>query len=658
MTGVRKGVAGFCLFLFVLGAPRFGEAQPSQSPGVTGVIKCAVAAAPVDVRVEETAAALGDIILRCISGPEAADFPFTHVVTNFAIDLNVNVANNLITVPGGNERTTDAVLAFSAFGFFGTGSFDIYNPKASSTINGEVLFDSPANGPGFSCSPPGACDQPPAPIFPDPQLGEVFGPTTLRWNGVQIPVPGLIATFPGNPFPFAVPEVVTLRFTNIRGNAATFSGAPAFPPRQVLANISVAGPTNLVLDRTQVAVGNALTGLQVSQSDLMIGLQCNTGQVTKYVKLTEGFPSAFRTIGVPTFTPGQTQWESGYPVFSENDPGSMPLSGVNGGGVTQGTRFIIRFFNVPDGVEIMAPYRVSHDPDDGPPFEDEGGGGFCLDGATTETSPSLELRLVTGADPNGFGGSITSNDTTCTQGGDAGGASINVPNGFGAIVYEVFEADGFQVEMATIPFKFSWTPDLENNLPTPGVLQASASFAPLSNLTQAAPNGNPVPRFVDLSEGPQDLFGIQKCVTVLLFPWVTNQSGFDTGFAIANTSEDWLGTDPQVGSCTLHFHGETVGGGTLENDTQTSVPIPGGDVLLFTLSGGNTDYGIEGAPEFSGYVIAVCEFQFAHGFAFITDGFGGIPTLAQGYLALVVHTASTAGGGRTLGSAGMEFLGK
>jgi hypothetical protein len=45
---------------------------------------------------------------------------------------------------------------------------------------------------------------------------------------------------------------------------------------------------------------------------------------------------------------------------------------------------------------------------------------------------------------------------------------------------------------------------------------------------------------------------------------------------------------------------------------------------------------IAGAPEFQGYVIAVCEFQYGHGFAFITDGFGGIPALAQGYLALVI----------------------
>ena len=43
-------------------------------------------------------------------------------------------------------------------------------------------------------------------------------------------------------------------------------------------------------------------------------------------------------------------------------------------------------------------------------------------------------------------------------------------------------------------------------------------------------------------------------------------------------------------------------------------------------------------PEFQGYVIVICDFQYGHGYAFITDGFGSIPTLAQGYLALIITT--------------------
>ena len=47
------------------------------------------------------------------------------------------------------------------------------------------------------------------------------------------------------------------------------------------------------------------------------------------------------------------------------------------------------------------------------------------------------------------------------------------------------------------------------------------------------------------------------------------------------------------------------------------------------------------APNFQGYVIAVCQFQYAHGFAFISDV--GARNLAMGYLALVVDDRGQTG---------------
>jgi hypothetical protein len=41
------------------------------------------------------------------------------------------------------------------------------------------------------------------------------------------------------------------------------------------------------------------------------------------------------------------------------------------------------------------------------------------------------------------------------------------------------------------------------------------------------------------------------------------------------------------------------------------------------------------APGFTGYMMALCNFQYAHGFAFISDI--GARNLAMGYLALVVN---------------------
>ena len=104
---------------------------------------------------------------------------------------------------------------------------------------------------------------------------------------------------------------------------------------------------------------------------------------------------------------------------------------------------------------------------------------------------------------------------------------------------------------------------------------------------------------------------------------------------ISNTSEDWLGTEPQDGTCTIHYHGTTLGGGASPPDDTSSV-IQAGEQLVWLLSSGNAAQEIDPTPEFQSYVIAVCEFQYAHGYAFITDGFGSVSTLAQGYLALII----------------------
>ena len=52
-------------------------------------------------------------------------------------------------------------------------------------------------------------------------------------------------------------------------------------------------------------------------------------------------------------------------------------------------------------------------------------------------------------------------------------------------------------------------------------------------------------------------------VTKLLFPFVTNQAGFDTGIAISNISDDPFGTEKQEGTCTIYYYGRVTGRGLL-----------------------------------------------------------------------------------------------
>jgi len=112
---------------------------------------------------------------------------------------------------------------------------------------------------------------------------------------------------------------------------------------------------------------------------------------------------------------------------------------------------------------------------------------------------------------------------------------------------------------------------------------------------------------------------------------VTNLSGFDTGLAIANTTTDPFGTRVQSGTCDLNFYG------TAAPPKVTTPNIPTATVYATLAS--------TAAAGFQGYVIAVCNFQLAHGFAFISDI--GARNLAMGYLALVIQTGT---GNRNSGS--------
>jgi hypothetical protein len=117
--------------------------------------------------------------------------------------------------------------------------------------------------------------------------------------------------------------------------------------------------------------------------------------------------------------------------------------------------------------------------------------------------------------------------------------------------------------------------------------------------------------------------------TVLLFPFVSNQAGFDTGMAITNTTLHPQGTDAVSGTCTLYYYGNTPGGGAAP-PPQTSAPISAGQQLILSLSSGGT-HNIMPTAGFQGYIVAKCGFPAAPGFAFLSDL--GSQRLAFGYLA-------------------------
>ena len=181
-----------------------------------------------------------------------------------------------------------------------------------------------------------------------------------------------------------------------------------------------------------------------------------------------------------------------------------------------------------------------------------------------------------------------------------------------------------------------------------------------------------------LNDPANNFISVNRCVTYLLFPFVTgnNFPGFTTGIAIANTSADDAvfvtgggvtasrTAASQAGAITLYgWHNsnkDATGSSTTTFTPSTFTGAAVTAVVSANLSAGDSWSGvIDGATGFAGfqgYVIAKCDFQYAHGFSFIVGKYnsGSVFDVAHGYLALVIPDPSitaraAAGGGESLG---------
>jgi hypothetical protein len=92
-----------------------------------------------------------------------------------------------------------------------------------------------------------------------------------------------------------------------------------------------------------------------------------------------------------------------------------------------------------------------------------------------------------------------------------------------------------------------------------------------------------------------------------------------------NTTSDPFGTKPQAGTCALNFYGQNA------PPQYVTASIPSGNNTAATTY---AFLASSIAPNFQGYMIAVCNFQLAHGYAFVSDL--GAQKLAHGYLALIL----------------------
>jgi hypothetical protein len=338
------------------------------------------------------------------------------------------------------------------------------------------------------------------------------------------------------------------------------------------------------------------------------------------IRFSELFGTAFR----PIQTGAQDSISTIYNTEGMfNNPAWPTIAGRGNlglaGAATQATQLRATFTNIPAGVRIFVTDTnvnlLSPDPN---PVTSSRSDGTDLKTGTTSCSLS-GLPSGAGYTEITSAGNATWNIISATP-------SLTSDVDYGVIVY--FTATGVT--------------------PTTNPIQVTGNYNPINTQSPIMAavgteqsGGHPVPRFVSSGIAPIDAVTIVPCRTNLLFTFVTNQAGFDTGMAISNTSSSPSGFagSQQSGACTLNYYGMTTGGGAAPAP-QTSASVPAGGQLVYTLSGGGGVLGsspsVNPTPGFQGYIIAQCNFQYAHGFAFVSDL--GATRLAEGYLALVLDT--------------------
>lgn len=610
MVDFRKWLFAFAVVAVLL----IASAPSANAQFLPNTFTCvANAGVPPIVRAEGITELVGDLLLNCTGGtptPAGQTIP----LSNVTIFLNTNITSRIV---GPVSNASEALILIDEPFPIGSTQVPANAPVplnsptqsycAVSATNGSLNgcgLTGTGGGVGALGPYSGAAGR--ANIFQGLQVGA----NSVAWLGLPIDAPGTNA-------------VRTIRITNVRGNACQLGTSSTLIPTQIVMFVSVNGSQQVSINNPQQTVAFIQPGLVVGGGTLNF-LQCQNananpllsssavvGQTgTVALTATEGFASSFKARGYaqPVSTnalligtqSATLQNVPAYPYNTESGFVSAATGGaVNGGiGVADfGTRIGFDVSNIGAGVSLFVPPTIA------------------LTNLITGTASGGLAVLVSGASGTGTLAGVTFSGTSAS------------------VVYEVILSNPNAIERLSLPVTVAFISNTSQNLPGLGQSTGTVGFRPLSTVNTAS-STDPIPRFCP---GPtRNLFAINACSCNLLFPFVTNQAGFDTGIAIANTSLDPFGTATQAGTVTLNYYGNTTGGGAAPA-AQTSQTLNAGSELVFTLSNGG-NLGIAATPGFQGYIIATHRFQYCHAFAFISDL--GAQRLAEGYVAIQLDVPS------------------
>lgn len=633
MFDFRKIV--LALVVFAVAIPMVSAQEgPDNLP-----FNCRLTSTPPLVRIEGVAELAGDLSIACSGivpdqGIDPAtgqprdlranvtvttDVQVTSKATTLGADINGRIPTDSLIINSGDQGRCGPTLGLEPGA--------ICAPSAPTGVTTGVIGQgAPYVGGGPVFSHPYTVTLKNHGYFSPPAVTGDSAGRTLEWDDVLL-APGSAR---GRQW------YMQLRITNVRINAAEVRGLGEFAPG-LGATVTLNTTTGTVpLTPNWTIIAHPRPSFRV-QSVQRFRRNCDDPKsVTQYLDIIELLPNAFKPrvddeVNQPGCAGAADQCNPNTAYFTESGlmldnvwATTAPNTG-NTGVADQGTQFNIR---------VISP--------------------ATLDNANTSAPPAA-FSVAVGAGQDHDGTSYVTNGMTSTAGSSAGSGVIpGTTDRFRDFTITIddfrLNADPFTTNRLRVPITGYYDETLY------GATQFQVWYVPLATAAQqTVAVGAPVPRFA-LEVKEADGFVINRCRTLLLFPYITNRDGYNTGIAIANTSWDdegvpvhsgpfpaGTGASAQTGPCTLYLYGgnngaaNPVGQEPLESD----VNVPAGGMYLMTLQSGGVVKGPAGqdvgeignAQGFQGYAIASCEFQYAHGYAFIVDA---QVQLAQGYLALII----------------------
>ena len=451
---------------------------------------------------------------------------------------------------------------------------------------------------------------------------------TIQISNIRVNVSG---TYPTIPQP--VTETV---FAGAQGVAALFTVAPQ-TVGYIRDGLQVTGSSGNYIGGGSSTAGVAFGGaLGAGAGTPFAYLVCQAGSAQTQpgfsVTVTELFAGAFKTQAVSTVSqqgllspasaniPGSESGSlftgSAYGVGAAGaDQKAATIGGATIGTANSGTRIKFVFANIPTNVTLAVPLSLS--------------------------TATLQLNLDAGTETGAFSAA------TATS-GFGGLNSLTISGGSATAIYEVQIANLTVIKSFTLPVTVGFA---ANTVVAPsGPITVVTSYSP-SPPTPGAALPSTIPTIPYFANTGTVLNGstFVTCQTVLLFPFITNEAGFETGIAIANTALDYLNpggkvtsvASGQTGACTIYFFGSVAAEGGAQPAIPSAPNFPAASKTPAAIAPGTTHADtltdVIGGP-FQGYAIAVCPFLYARGFAFIEYGLATSSGVVEGYTADVLSS--------------------